>query len=196
MNRLLAFADATFGRIARWPIVGLLALAFALTNVVIFGGISRFEAAAGGLPILELPSVASPAELGEVARAYPPEAARIYRTVIQPLDILFPLTAGLLFGSMIYLLVATQFGLGSPWRALSLLGAGAILADYLENMGVFVLLRTADSPPLGVELLIRAASLVKFGLGIAAVVSILALLAGLLARRVVRMRQGRAQQRP
>lgn len=192
MNRLLALADVTFGRIARWPIIGLLALAFALTNVVIFGGISRFEAAAGGLPILELPSVASPSELGEVARAYPPEAARIYRTVIQPLDILFPLTAGLLFGSVIYLLATTQFGPGSSWRALSLLGAGAILADYLENIGVFVLLRTADTPPPGVEFLIRAASLVKFGVGIAALVSILALLAGLFARRVVRMREGRA----
>jgi hypothetical protein len=82
MKRLLGFADATFGRIARWPVVGLLVLAFALTNVVIFGAISRFEAAAGGLPILELPSIAPPSELGAVARAYPPEASQIYRTVI------------------------------------------------------------------------------------------------------------------
>ncbi len=193
MNRLPAFADATFGRIARWPIVGLLALAFALTNVMIFGAISRFEAAAGGLPILELPSVAPPSELGAVARAYPPEAAQIYRAVIQPLDVLFPLTAGLLFGSLIYLLIGTQLGPGSPWRTLSLLGAGACLADYLENIGVFVLLRTADTPPPGVEVLIRVASLLKFGVGIAAVVSIVALLAGLLARRVVRMRAVRAR---
>ncbi len=106
MNRLLALADASFEHLARWPLIGLLVLAFALTNVVIFAGISRFEAVAGGLPILELPSVAPPSELGAVARAYPPEAALIYRTVIQPLDLLFPLTAGLLFGSLIYLLVA------------------------------------------------------------------------------------------
>jgi hypothetical protein len=107
--------------------------------------------------------------------------------------VFFPLTAGLLFGSLIYLLVAAQFGPGSPWRALSLLGAGACLADYLENIGVFVLLRTAEAPPPGVELLIRAASLVKFGVGIAAVVSILALLVGLLARRVFSTRAARAR---
>jgi hypothetical protein len=193
MNRLLGFADATFGRIARWPVIGLLVLAFALINVVIFGAVTRFEAAAGGLPILELPSVAPPSELGVVARAYPPEASQIYRTVIQPLDVLYPLTAGLLFGSLIYLLVTEQFGPGSPWRALSLLGAAACLADYLENIGVFVLLRTAAAPPPGVELLIRAASLVKFCVGIAALISIVALLASLLARRVVRMRAVRAR---
>ncbi|GAB4210279.1 MAG: hypothetical protein OHK0022_43060 [Roseiflexaceae bacterium] len=193
MNRLLALADATFGRLARWPIIGLLVLSFLLINVVMFGAISRFEAAAGGLPILELPSVAPPSELGAVARAYPPEAAQIYRTVIQPLDVLFPLAAGLLFGNLIYLLVAAQLGAGSPWRALSLLGAAACLADYLENIGVFVLLRTAEAPPPGVELLIRVVSLVKFGVGIAAVVSIVALLASLLVRRVVRMRVARVQ---
>ena len=106
-------------------------------------------------------------------------------TVIQPLDVLYPLTAGLLFGSLIYQLVTAQFGPGSHWRALSLLGAAACLADYLENIGVFVLLRRAEAPPPGVELLIRVVSLVKFSVGIAAVVSILVLLASLLARRVV-----------
>jgi hypothetical protein len=186
VERLLSLADRVFMRGARWSIIGLYAVAFVVLNIIILSAVQRFEAVSAGLPILEVPSFAPPAELGETARAYPPEAAHMYRTIIQPLDILFPLFAGLFFGSTIYLLVTKVAGPGSRWRALSLFGAGMIVTDYLENVAVFVLLRTADAPPPGLEAFLRIAIWIKFPVGIVAVLSVLTLFGVWLVQRVSR----------
>jgi hypothetical protein len=186
MQRLPMLADRIFAWAARLPIIVAIGVAFVVLNVIILSAVQSFEAVSAGLPILEVPSFAPASELGEIARAYPPEAAQIYRTVVQPLDVLFPLAAGVFFGSTIYLLAVTVAGRQSPWRALSLLGIGMVLTDYLENIGVFILLRAAENPPPGLEVVLRVVIVVKFAAGIITVICVLALLGILLVQRINR----------
>lgn len=184
-------ADQVFRRSSGWRGIGAYVLAFMLVNIVILNAVARFETASGGLAILELPSIAPPGELIATAQAYSPEAAAIYRDAIQPLDLLFPLFAGLLFGSVIYALTVALWGLGTPWRALSLTALLLTLFDYLENLGVFVLLRTIDDPLWASALLIRVASLLKFSLGFLPLVAIVVLSALWMIRSFRRMNASR-----
>lgn len=180
-------ADRVFRRSSGWRGIGLYFLAFVLVNVVMFNALAQFDAAASGMTLLELPSVAPPGELIATAQAYPPEAAAIYRNAIQPLDLLFPLFAGLLFGSVIYGLSVALWVASTPWRALSLTALLLVLFDYLENLGVFVLLRTTDDPLWASALLIRVASLLKFSLGFLPLVAIVVLSALWLIRSLRRL---------
>ena len=192
MNRLLRIADWMFACTARWWIISLYLFAFIITNVLIMGGVSRFEQVANGQPLLEDPRSYATAgiDLYDIARQYPPEAAQIYKTEIQPLDIIFPLSAGLFFGTLLYKLVLI-IKPNTRWRILGLLGTGLTLSDYCENIGVFTILRTIDTPLPAVMTAVRVASLLKMLVGFGAISCILGALVWILVRWLSGGRQQR-----
>lgn len=169
-----------FTRIGRWPYLVGAAVSFVVANLVILGQVRRFEELTGGLALLEVPRMVTQ-DLYVVAAEYPTSAVTLYRTVIQPLDVLYPLTLGLLLVVVLSMLTVRLFPPTSRWRSLPWLGALPTLADWSENVGVFTILRTIDDPIAWVDPLTRLLTAVK---GIVAIGTVLVLAGVLTVSRV------------
>ena len=94
-----------FGVLAKPWFTGVALLLFIAGNAVILPQVTAFEALSGGVAMLEVPTQLGQ-DLREVVRAYPPEAVAHYRTVLLPIDVVYPATAGLFFTSALAVLVA------------------------------------------------------------------------------------------
>lgn len=168
------FWSQQFQKIAkRQYFIGALLL-FIIGNVLIFSQVARFEEATGGMRLLELPTMVSE-DFYAVVNDYGEEGRAIYQWVIQPLDVVYPLTAGFLFAVALAILARALFRADSRWQVVPLLGPLATLTDWLENLGVFLILRTADTPIPILETLAKSLIIVKFAISSLAVLTIVIL---------------------
>lgn len=156
---------------------------FLIVLTVIGTQVGRFEETTNGVPMMEVPEVVS-RDLYTVASSYPEEAVRIYQQVLQPLDILLPITAGLWFAIGLAVLTTRLFPASSKWRYLPLLGVLATLTDWAENLGVFFILRTIDNPVAWLDPLTRSLVVAKFMVGAVSFLLLAGLLIVLLVRRL------------
>ncbi|MEL6526565.1 MAG: hypothetical protein AAFQ07_12740 [Chloroflexota bacterium] len=164
-----------FARHSQWWKVGVAFLFFVLMNIIILNQVSTFEALSGGQPLLELPNLAGQ-NLYDIANSYGAEALELYQYRIQPIDIVYPLTAGIFFTLFLSALTTRLFKDASIWRYAPLFGILAVLLDWAENLSVFVILRTLDNPINWLSFLTPALSIVKTIAGVICVVFILGML--------------------
>jgi len=173
---------------AKWPyLVGAFLLVVG-SNLLILSQVTRFEEATGGMSLLELPTLI-PQNLYAIAQGYTPAGMQIYQSIIQPLDIVFPLTVGLFFALVLAALTTRLFPVDSRRRYLPLLGPLATLGDWLENLGVFFILRTVNDPIPALALLTKAFIVAKLIVGLLAIFSILILFAMWVSQRLRGPRQ-------
>jgi len=164
-----------FIMLGRGPIIIISFVLFLIGNGLILPQVTRFEALTGGTSLLELPNLVGQS-LYSIAQTYPAEAIELYQRVIQPLDIFYPLTAGLLFASVLAWASQSLFPSDSRWQMLPWLGVFATLFDWLENLGVFIILRTLESPITAIDGFTQVMIVLKNGLGGASIGTILVLL--------------------
>ncbi|MEN0062372.1 MAG: hypothetical protein AAGA48_09475 [Myxococcota bacterium] len=163
----------TLARLDRPWLIGATFLLFVVGNALILPEVTHFEELSGGIAMLELPTQLTQ-DLRAVAASYPPAAVDHYLGVLLPLDLLYPATAGLFFATWLFVLSRRLFAPGSLGRQLPWLGAAMTLADWSENLGVYVVLtspRLSDSFELAARLAIAS----KFAIGSATVVLALGL---------------------
>ncbi|MEM7801332.1 MAG: hypothetical protein AAF633_19215 [Chloroflexota bacterium] len=170
-----------FKMIGRGPMILIALVLFFIGNGLILPQVARFGELTGGTGLLELPNLVGQS-LYAIAQTYPDDAVELYQRVIQPLDIVYPLTAGLLFASIIAWACQSLFPSDSRWQFLPWLGLLATLFDWLENLGVFIILRTLDNPIPGIDQFTQLMILLKNGVGVIAIGTILVLLIMKLAR--------------
>ncbi len=163
-----------FIMLGRGPVIVISFVLFLIGNGLILPQVTRFEALTDGTSLLELPNLVGQS-LYDIAQTYPIEAIEFYQRVIQPLDIFFPLTAGLLFASVLAWASQSLFTPDSRWQMLPWLGVVATLFDWLENLGVFVILRTLDNPISAIDGYTQLMIVLKNGSGVAAIGTILLL---------------------
>ena len=172
-----------FEMIGRWQVILLAIVLFVIGNALILPQVTRFEEISGGLPLIELPNLVGQS-LYTVAQGYSIEAVEFYKTVVQPLDIFYPLTAGLMFASIIAWACKSLFDSDSRWQMLPWIGLLATLFDWLENLGVFIILRSLDGPISLVDGYTQAMIVLKNGVGFMAIGTVLVLLMMKLVRWV------------
>ncbi len=153
-----------FEAFAKWPYLLITLFLFIAGNLVILPQVNRFDAVTEGMSLLEVPTLLSE-NLYTVAQQYNEAGLTLYQTVILPLDIFYPLTAGLFFTIALAMLTKQIYPAGSRWRYLPLLGGLAVILDWLENLGVFLILSTLNTPILIFDLLTRLFILIKFVIG-------------------------------
>ena len=171
-------------RLAKWPHLLVSFLLFVAGNVAILPQVTRFEEMTNGMSLLEVPTMLSE-DLYAVANAYSPEGLRLYQQVIQPLDIIYPLTAGLFFMVGLVMLTTRLFSADSRWRYLPLIGALATLFDWLENLGVFLILQTLEMPNAIFATMTKLFIVLKFGVSSLSVLLLLGLFLWWVVRRFV-----------
>ena len=172
-----------FNMIGRWPAILVTLVLFVVGNGLILPQVTRFEELSGGMSLIELPNLVGQS-LYAIAQGYPSEAVQFYQRVIQPLDLFYPLTAGLMFASIIAWACKSLFDSNSKWQMLPWLGLLATLFDWLENLGVFIILRTLDNPISIIDGITRILIILKNGVGFMAIGTILVLLIRVLMRWV------------
>lgn len=132
-------------KLSQWRYAGIALLVFIAVNAIILSMVERFKTMTNGTDMIELPNMVSQ-DLYAIAQSYPAEALRFYQQVLQPLDIVYPATLGLFLVLLLATLTVRIFPSTSRYRYLPLLGLLPTVADWLENIGVFFILRTVDTP--------------------------------------------------
>lgn len=118
----------------------------------------RFGSLSGGAPLLDLRFWYDCGEARELLERYGPGGRDFYR-VIQAVDFVYPLVYGAFFFFAFALLVPGRKGL----RVLFWLLAGAAtFFDYLENIGIALLLRSYPAPSCAAASLANLAGSIKF----------------------------------
>ncbi|MEM8856758.1 MAG: hypothetical protein AAGD96_00460 [Chloroflexota bacterium] len=164
-----------FEMIGRWPAILIAIILFVIGNALILPQVTRFEELTGGTGLIELPNLVGQS-LYAIAQTYPADAIELYQRVIQPLDVFYPLTAGLMFASIIAWTCKSLFDSDSRWQMLPWLGVLATLFDWLENLGVFTILRTLDNPISLVDAFTQTMIFLKNGFGFISIGAIAVLL--------------------
>jgi len=136
--------DGFVDRLDRWA-TGRSLLVFAamfliLTVLVFPAVVGRLETLSGGVGPLDVELSFTVREAYARIEAYGPEGRRLYALVEATIDVAFPLvTASLLSLTSLFLLRQARLD-SRVLRRLSLVPAGALMADLLENTGLVVLL--------------------------------------------------------
>jgi hypothetical protein len=186
-NGVLRFLERTSrGR----PLVAVVAVFVVALYLISFAPWAPFSAAyittvSGGSGVLDLEFAYGPAAAAARLDALGP-AGRAAYDGFQIADLIFPATYAVGLGSLI-------LALWRPWPALAPLALVPVVGaafDYVENIGVFVALRTFPEPSTAALVVASAAGAVKLVLSY---VSQGLVVAGLLARAVTALRGRRAR---
>ena len=141
---------------ANWRAVGVLAVLYSFVFGVILISMGQLAEISGGMPILDFEPGYDMARVREVFTAYGPDGMRLYAR-IQLLDLINPALYSLLAAALTAMLWR-----GRPWVAL--LPLLAALADYSENITLYLLSRGFPDLPEGLVAVSSTLSLVKLAL--------------------------------
>lgn len=103
-------------------------------------GLARLERISGGLRILDLQPYYTPGMAYRFLDAYQEEGRRVYLSILTA-DLFYPLVYSLFLALAISWVFRRAFKPENPAQFLNLLPFVAALLDYVENMGVYTLLR-------------------------------------------------------
>ena len=148
-----------------------LAMIFAVLIVPTVG--AQIEGYSGGVSLIDLNLTYSPQTAREMVGAYGAEGRSLYRLFALTGDVLYPVV----YSTLTALLITWLFRRGGPavwrWRAVALVPFGAMIFDWLENVGIVTMLSLYPNFPNWVA---RAASIcttTKWAFGVAAVLLVL-----------------------
>ena len=103
------------------------------------------EKVTGGLPLIDNHSGYTPAEAYQLLEGYG-EQGRHFYNYIQIIDLFFPPLVGWFLSMAIITLISRAFPNRKPLWRVGLYPFLIPVFDYAENIGVFLLLRSVDSP--------------------------------------------------
>jgi hypothetical protein len=114
--------------------------------------------------------------------AYGPDGRRLYLTRVSPVDLLIPAAQAIFLAVAISLASRKVISRGSHWQMLNLVPLAAMLADYLENASMIILLLAY---PVRLDGLAAAAAMFTSAKILFIVFSLVILVALLLFRGIV-----------
>jgi|GEM_PF-5629806 len=155
-----------------WWKAGVAVVLFMIATVLIQNEVAAFEELSGGEPLIELPNLAGE-NLYDIATLYSDEALESYQYRVQPLDVIYPLTAGVMFFLTLNAFTTRLFPEDSNWRYVPILGLLATLLDWGENLCVFVILRTLENPIDWLSPLTSGFTMIKTIMGMICIILIL-----------------------
>jgi hypothetical protein len=83
----------------------------------------------------------SPERAYQVLQAYGANGRRFYASTFVVLDFFTPILMNLFLAMTISLLFRQAFSIESPFQKLNLLPVAAMIGDYLENLGIVLMIR-------------------------------------------------------
>ncbi len=162
MKEIQRFADLFLSRIT-WPRAGLLFLVMVGIISVLTAAENRIKVYSGGVGVPDLALFFSRDDLRSRLDAFGKEGREIYLKA-ELLDLLYPWVYAGFYGAVIGLCGMRLMGKSSPWRILCLLPFLALLADYLENAGIFMVLLSWPTPSPTAEALAAWGNAAKWSL--------------------------------
>ncbi|MGN1018977.1 MAG: hypothetical protein ACI4O7_01280 [Aristaeellaceae bacterium] len=139
-------------------LIVVLLLGIAMLSVVA----PNFSARANGYPYLETKLFYTPGDLLTMVEGYGETGRALYVRISSSLDLLIPLAAANLLTSLA-LLLTQRAGPLKQWRKPLLgLGAGVCASDWLENLLMISLIRAWPQRPMGLAVLGRIMTSVKY----------------------------------
>ncbi|MBD3307507.1 hypothetical protein GF339_13845 [candidate division KSB3 bacterium] len=140
-------------------------LGLVILFLLLFQGIliPRFSQLTGGGTILDMQILYSPQEAYASIDNYG-EAGRAFYTYIQITDMLFPLAYVWSLAILIHAVGRRAFPAISLWRYCPLLPVLAGVSDYIENVGIFLMLRRYPDPFPGIAWATSLCGALKFSL--------------------------------
>jgi hypothetical protein len=105
----------------------------------------RFLEMTNKTDLLDMTTFYSAEQAYEMVGQYGPDG-RDYYNYIQIVDFFFPAAYALFFALLITYLLQWRNWLETPWRQLALIPLVAGLCDWLENAGIFIMLRRYPAP--------------------------------------------------
>lgn len=166
MNSLTKILDRTATRIGLVVLIALYAIVF---GMIIFT-MSQLSEATSGAGIIDFERGYSASRVGEILGSYGPDGFALYGR-IQLLDLINPALYSLIFASILHLMFR---GGKASWVVILPLIAGML--DYLENVTIFLLIRSFPTISDG---LVWASSTLSIAKNIALPAAVLALLVGI-----------------
>jgi hypothetical protein len=155
LNKLSGFLH----RISNGRFLALLAIVFVVMNLFLAlspsSPINALRRYADG-SILDMEFNFSPDRAYDVLSAYGDTGRQYYASVFSILDLITPVVMNIFLAALLSIISRQVFAPYSHLQAVNLLPLGALVADYLENLGIVLLIRFY---PLRLEGLARAASL-------------------------------------
>jgi hypothetical protein len=120
---------------------------FAITNVVYLAmllySIPSVTARAPGMRLFDMsPTGYSPQYAKELLEAIGPEGRNAYLGLQLPLDFVYPALFALTYTLMLVWLFKKRFDSASKWFFIALVPAAAGFFDYMENLGIILMLRS------------------------------------------------------
>ena len=129
-------------RLANWKTIVVLILIALPFNWVIFPMRSaRLQELAGkSVSIIDVMFAYTPAQVYELVSAYGEQGRQLYAVTELTVDLAYPILYNSLLGLLMAIIFRSAFSSVSPWQKLPLLPLASWLADYLENVGITIML--------------------------------------------------------
>ena len=176
------------GRLQRWATgrnVGIFLGLFLLFEIVILpvAG-AKIQSYSGGLGPLDLTMGLSPADTYARLTAYTADGRAFYLLIELTADILFPITYGLFFSLALALVFQRAFPAESAMQRLILVPLVGMLVDFLENVGIVLMLLLYPQELGPVAAITALVTVVKWLLtGLSMVLIIIGIVALIMQRR-------------
>lgn len=155
-------------------------------NLVVMGpAYRRFEGFSGGAGAIDLLIVYRPEKAFDMIAAYGDQGRHYYATIALTLDTVFPILLAMAFGLALARIFRHAFSDEGVLHRALLVPVGAMVADFLENVGVVSMLLTYPRKLTVVALLTSSFSTVKWtAVAAQSILVVIGLIAWLINTRV------------
>jgi hypothetical protein len=172
-------------RLANWKTIVILILIALPFNLVIFPMRSARlkELSKKDNPILDVMFAYTPAQVYELVPAYGEQGRQLYAMTELTADLVYPIIYNLLLSVLMAIVFRTAFSSGSKLHRLPLLPLASWLADYLENVGITIMLLSYPQELDAVAGATSFFSTAKWAVGSASVIMIAIGLVALLVKK-------------
>ena len=173
-------------RLANWKTIVILILIALPFNLVIFPMRSaRLQELSGkSTPIIDVMFAYTPAQVYELVPAYGEQGRQLYAVTELTVDLAYPILYNSLLSLLMAIIFRSAFSSGSQWQKLPLLPLASWLADYVENVGITIMLVSYPQELDALAWITSLFSTVKWTVGGACVILIVIGLAVLLVKKL------------
>ena len=173
-------------RLANWKTIVILILIAMPFNLVIFPMRSaRLKELSGkSAPIIDMMFAYTPAQVYELVPAYGEQGRQLYAVTELTVDLAYPILYNLLLSVLMAIIFRGAFSSGSQWHKLPLLPLASWLADYLENVGITIMLVSYPQELDALAWVTSLFSTAKWTVGGASVIMIVIRLVVLLVKKL------------